>query len=162
MELQSSRWRPHQQVRVIAIGIARRRVAGQDDEILVMWVPDDSGAVKGARPPGGGVEFGELAADAVAREFREEFGTAIEVVGMPAVLENLFTHEEAAGHEVVFAYPVRLKSEHLYARNEIRVDDGCGEVALCSWHPVRAFVDGEVALYPEGIIEVLRQLLPPE
>jgi len=45
-------WRPEQRVRVVAIGIACRR-----DELLVMWVEDDAGALKGARPPGGAVEF---------------------------------------------------------------------------------------------------------
>ena len=61
-------WRPPARIRPLVIGLARR-----GDQLLVMRVCDDNGALKGARPPGGTVEFGESAAAAVAREFQEEF-----------------------------------------------------------------------------------------
>jgi hypothetical protein len=49
-----SRWRPVEAVRVVAIGIARR-----DDRMLAVEVLDDDDALKGWRPPGGGVDFME-------------------------------------------------------------------------------------------------------
>jgi len=156
MSEDGTRWRPEQRVRVVAIGIARRR-----DEVLVMWVEDDSGTVKGARPPGGAVEFGERAADALAREFHEEFGTGIEVAGAPVVLENLFSHEGAAGHEVVFVFPIRLESPALYDQDAMTVVEDHGPQVRCAWHPVAAFLEGEIALYPDGLDTVLPGLLVP-
>ncbi len=60
------------------------------------------------RPPGGEVEFGERAEDAVRREFREELGADVSVLGQIGVMENLFLHEGARGHEVVFLFLVAL------------------------------------------------------
>ena len=51
-----------------------------------MTVRDDQGNIKGYRPPGGGVEFGETAAEAVQREFTEELGFAIEIMELHCVL----------------------------------------------------------------------------
>ena len=47
------------------------------DELLLMVVRSDDGAIKGYRPLGGSIEFGERAADALKREFTEELGLAI-------------------------------------------------------------------------------------
>jgi hypothetical protein len=57
-----STWRPPSIVRPIAVGVVRRR-----DELLLMAVRDDDGTLKGWRPLGGAIEFGERAA-AVATE----------------------------------------------------------------------------------------------
>jgi ADP-ribose pyrophosphatase YjhB (NUDIX family) len=57
-------WRPPSIVRPIAIGIVRR-----GDELLLMVVRSDDGAIKGYRPLGGSIEFGERAAEALKREF---------------------------------------------------------------------------------------------
>ncbi|MEZ5670435.1 MAG: NUDIX domain-containing protein [Alphaproteobacteria bacterium] len=149
------RWRPQQRVRVIAIGIARHR-----DSILAMRVRDDSGRVKGCRPPGGAVEFGERAVEALGREFREEFGTGITVVGAPAVIENLYTHEGAAGYEIVFAFPIRLDPGWLQDQDEIRVDEGGNSGPVCAWYPIEALVRGAIELYPDGMRDLLPHLLP--
>ena len=53
-------WRPKPAIRVIAIGLHWR-----DDRLLAVEVNDDHGAVKGVRPLGGGVEFGETWRDAL-------------------------------------------------------------------------------------------------
>ena len=59
-----STWRPQQRVRVVVIGLAHR-----NNRLLVMRVLDDAGVLKGVRPPGGEVEFGERTEDALVREF---------------------------------------------------------------------------------------------
>lgn len=96
-------WRPQPSIRVKAIGLA-----WHDDLLLAAEVLDDAGRLKGVRPLGGAVEFGERWRTALVREFEEELGLAVEVVGEPIVLENIFTHEGARGHEIVFAADVRL------------------------------------------------------
>jgi len=77
------------------------------------------------------------------------------------VLENLFAHEGAAGHEVVFVFPIRLEAAELYAQDAMTVDEGHGPLVRCAWHPVGAFLDGRLALYPDGLCKLLPGLLPP-
>jgi ADP-ribose pyrophosphatase YjhB (NUDIX family) len=66
-------WRPAPVIRPIAIGVIRR-----DDRLLVMAVRDDHDNLKGWRPLGGTIEFGERAADALKREFIEELDQPIQ------------------------------------------------------------------------------------
>lgn len=47
-------WRPHPHVRVVAIGLHWR-----DGRLLAAEVRDDAGRLKGVRPLGGEIEFGE-------------------------------------------------------------------------------------------------------
>ncbi len=145
-----SLWRPPQHVRVVAIGLARR-----DDRLLVFRVLDDAGALKGVRPPGGGVEFGERAADALAREFREELDTGIAVEGPPVVVENLFDHEGARGHEIVFAYPVRLLDAAIYSRPAFTVREDNGIELEVEWLALEAPRSGRVALFPDGLLAAI-------
>jgi ADP-ribose pyrophosphatase YjhB (NUDIX family) len=86
------RWRPVPRVRPLALGLVRR-----DRRLLLVEVRDDAGCLKGWRPLGGGIEFGERAAEAVAREFREELAVEIAIEGTPEVYENLYEHEGARG-----------------------------------------------------------------
>ena len=60
--MNSSVWRPVQHIRPISIALIQR-----GSEILVMTVRDDQGKLKGYRPPGGGIDYGETAVDAVKR-----------------------------------------------------------------------------------------------
>jgi ADP-ribose pyrophosphatase YjhB (NUDIX family) len=73
-------------IRPIAIGIFRR-----DDQILVGHGHDVLKGEHFCRPPGGAIEFGECAADALRREIREEIHTEIKTPYLLAVLENTFT-----------------------------------------------------------------------
>jgi hypothetical protein len=77
-------WRPHPMIRVKALGLHWR-----GGRLLAMEVLDDAGRVKGVRPLGGTVEFGETAEAAVIREFREELGFDVEPVGQPRLMESL-------------------------------------------------------------------------
>ena len=96
-------WRPAPIIRTKAIGLA-----WHDGRLLAAEVRDDAGRLKGVRPLGGVIEFGERWRAALMREFEEELHLAVEVLGDPIVLENLFVHEEELGHEIVFAAEVRL------------------------------------------------------
>src|SRR5262245_26521423 len=92
-------WRQPQYVRPIAVALVRR-----GDELLLMAVHDDDGNGKGWRPLGGSIEFGERAADALKREFVEELGQAITEPTLLTVIENLYKHHGATGHEVVLVF----------------------------------------------------------
>ena len=62
-----------------------------------MAVRERGGVFLGWRPLGGGVEFGERAAEAVGREFVEEIGQALVDVRLLCVLENLFVYDGSRG-----------------------------------------------------------------
>ena len=98
------------------IGAVAVGVVEQDGHVLLepmaRWL--NTGLVW--RPIGGYIEFGEYAADAVVREFREELGRDVEVRGLIGVYENLVTFEPDAGpleiHEVAFLYELRFADHH--------------------------------------------------
>ena len=68
-------WRPAQNIRFKVLGLHWR-----GESVLAAEVPDDTGHVKGVRPLGGSVEFGETAEAALIREFQEELGLKIDIL----------------------------------------------------------------------------------
>ncbi|MFT5623572.1 MAG: hypothetical protein ACI8Z0_000060 [Lentimonas sp.] len=81
-------WRPQQNIQVKALGLVWRKGLLLASEIYL-----DDGTVKGVRPLGGRLEFGETWRDALVREFNEELSVTVEVVGEPMILENIYTHQ---------------------------------------------------------------------
>ncbi|HEX7639172.1 MAG TPA: NUDIX domain-containing protein [Burkholderiaceae bacterium] len=58
--------------------------------------------------PGGRVEAGETAAEAVQREMREELDTEVECVGLVAIVENFFDYRGRAQHGIELHFELRL------------------------------------------------------
>lgn len=140
-------WRPQPSIRVKAIGLA-----WHDDLLLAAEVLDDAGRLKGVRPLGGAVEFGERWRAALVREFEEELGLAVEVMGEPIVLENIFTHEGARGHEIVFAADVRLPPGTIQGKEAITFAEDDGTSCTARWFDLVTLDRPEgLALYPDGL-----------
>jgi 8-oxo-dGTP pyrophosphatase MutT (NUDIX family) len=78
------------------------------DRLLVYEGYDSVKDERFYRPLGGGIEFGELGAEAVAREVREELGATVSDVRFLGVLESVFTYAGEPGHELVLMYEVAL------------------------------------------------------
>lgn len=142
-------WRPPQQIRVKVIGLAWR-----GDALLAVEVLDDRGRIKGVRPPGGSVAFGETREQALDREFREELGCGVTMTGPWTVFENLYRHEGALGHEIVFAADIRLHDAALYDRDVIRFSEDDGTACTARWLRPSALPDGAV-LFPDGLAAAL-------
>jgi ADP-ribose pyrophosphatase YjhB (NUDIX family) len=142
-------WRPPQTIRAISIAVVYRGA-----EVLVMAVKDDSGALKGWRPLGGAIEFGESAREAVLREFVEETGHTIRCVKQLCVLENRYSHEATTGHEIVFVFLAEFVEFAGYATGAYTFLDG-GVANEVSWIPVHDFKRGAQRLYPEALKEYL-------
>jgi ADP-ribose pyrophosphatase YjhB (NUDIX family) len=133
-------------VRPISIGIVRR-----GSELLLMAVRADDGAIKGWRPLGGTIEFGERAADALKREFVEELGVAIEEPRLLSVLENLYRHHDAAGHEIVFVFETQLADDDAYRKSDFVFEDA-GMRNEVRWMELARFRTGEEQLFPVGLL----------
>lgn len=145
-------WRPRGHIRVIALGLHWR--AGR---LLAAEVRDDAGRLKGVRPLGGGVDFGETAAAALRREFMEELGVEIAISGAPMVMENIYRHEGAAGHEIAFLYPVSLPEGAFAAQERILLHEDDGTPACAGWYdPAELDLPDGPALFPAGLKPLLR------
>lgn len=142
-------WRPPQQIRAKVVGLAWR-----GDELLAMEVLDDRSRIKGVRPLGGGIGFGETREDALIREFREELGCGVTIAGPWTVFENIYRHEGALGHEIVFAADIRLHAAALYAREAIAFREDDGTACRAGWFAPHALPEG-IALYPDGLAAAL-------
>lgn len=137
-------------IRTVAVALCR---AG--DRILVERGYDPVRGQHFYRPIGGGVEFGERAAAAVAREWREEFGLTLQAPVLLGVLENQFTFEGRSGHEVVFVFTARVAEPRAYERDEFEAVDTDGARHVAVWVPLDALRSGPTPLRPSGLLELL-------
>jgi ADP-ribose pyrophosphatase YjhB (NUDIX family) len=138
-------------IRPIALAAVRR-----GDDLLVYEGVDRVSGRRIYRPLGGGVEFGERAADAVRRELLEELGAELAGVTLLGVLENVFQWEGRPHHEIAFVFAADLADRSFYERDELgRVLDADDEV---SWQPIARFVRPDPAvpaLLPPGLLALL-------
>lgn len=83
--------------RPIAIAVIRR----EDGALLVTSAVEPGTGRTLVRPPGGGIEQGETATDAVARELREELGLAVAGIAPLGIIEHRVTFAGRELHELV-------------------------------------------------------------
>jgi len=137
-------------IRVIAIAALVHR-----DHVLLAEGHDPVKGETFYRPLGGGVEFGERAAEAVVREFVEETGFEIEIVDSLGVVENLFIYRGQPGHEVVFEFAARF-SEGAAPPELATVEAIEGaETFLAKWLPMAEVLAGVHRVYPDALPERL-------
>ena len=147
-----TRWRPAAAIRVKVVGLAWR-----GSRLLATEVLTDAGDVYGVCPVGGAVEFGETREQALEREFQEELGCGVTIVGPWVVFENLYEHEGSPGHEFVFAANVQLKDASYYERDEVQLVESDGSVWTARWFLPFELPHG-VALFPDGLADQLAAL----
>jgi ADP-ribose pyrophosphatase YjhB (NUDIX family) len=137
-------------IRPIALAAIRR-----GDDLLVFEAHDPVKRETFYRPLGGGIEFGERAADALRREIREEIGVELDGVVLLGVLENIFIFSGRPGHEIAFIFTADITDTALYQRDTIGeiLDNDNGETV--TWQPLRRFAAGGAPLSPDGLFELL-------
>ena len=95
-------------IRAVAIAVIKRK-----NDVLAVACHDPVKNEKFYRLPGGGIEFGEKAAEALQREFKEEIGVEISVGKKLGVYENIFTFGNQKGHEVMILHEATLPPEYM-------------------------------------------------
>jgi 8-oxo-dGTP pyrophosphatase MutT (NUDIX family) len=143
------RWRPPQHIRVVVLGLVV-----ENGRFLAGDVPDDDGSLKGLRPLGGAVEFGETREQALHREFLEETGSTIAITGEWMLFENIFEHGGTTGHEIIFAAPVRILDPSFPRHEPHAFMDSMPTVAR--WHALDAIEAAGLPVFPAGILGALR------
>lgn len=140
-------WRPPQEIRVKAIGLHWRGM-----RLLAAEVLDDCGELKGVRPIGGTVEFGETLTEAMIREFREELGVRAAPTGSPLFFENIYMHEGVCGHEIVAAFDVMIAERNFEGLDRIEFRESDGSPVVARWFDLDELDhEGYPALYPSGL-----------
>ncbi|MCE6987701.1 NUDIX domain-containing protein [Dyadobacter sp. CY323] len=94
-------------------------------------------------PPGGGIQFGESAVEALQREFREETGLTVEVGELLFVNE----HIQAPLHAVELFFEIRSFQGVLSKGNDPEISNSgqiIEEVKFMGWNDIREFDSDQV------------------
>ncbi|QLG92919.1 NUDIX hydrolase [Pseudomonas yamanorum] len=108
------------------------------------------------RPVGGGIEFGETSAQAIAREVQEELVHAINSIRLLGTLENIFTYLGNPGHEIVQVYDAQFEDLSLYQRPHLDGQETDGTAFTVAWHDSSSFTS-QSPLVPNGLYEMLKE-----
>jgi ADP-ribose pyrophosphatase YjhB (NUDIX family) len=135
-------------IRPVAVGLLEH-----EGRLLVTHGVESTTGAAFYRPPGGAVDFGERAGDALRREFLEELDAALSEPRLLGVLENLFEFEGKMRHEVVFVLEAYFLNPKLYGQAEF-VPREPGRAAA-RWKPIEELLTGAVPLYPQGLARLL-------
>ena len=103
-------------------------------------------------PVGGGIDFGELAAAAAAREVQEEIGVEIKNPRLLGVLENIFTYNGELGHEVVFCFIDQIPSRDMVPSEGLESN---GESFPLRWLSRDELRSCPIPVYPDGILGLI-------
>ena len=131
--------------RVVALGLLLHH-----DHVLLTDAYDATSGEHFSRPIGGSVEVGERAAEAVVREYLEEFGLRVEVIAPLGVVENLFDYEGQPGHEIVFEFVLHFAAGATVEDFQplTSIEDGRH---VARWVPLAEALGGLSSLKPEGL-----------
>lgn len=141
----------NERVRAIAVGLLV-----QDGLVLAEEYAATAAHPTFLRAPGGGVEFGETADDAVRREFAEELGVVLDDARLLTVTQNIYDREGRRGHEIAFVFAVRCAElERLPLDARLPVADSHTSVG---WYRLDRLADGIPPFYPDGALRIAAQL----
>lgn len=109
------------------------------------------------RPLGGGIEFGESSQETICRELMEELSLEVDKSTLIylGTLENIFTFNGNAGHEIVLIYDGAFQEHEVYEQAVIMGQEANGESIRAVWMGLDEFGAGKSILYPTGLTSML-------
>lgn len=107
------------------------------------------------RPVGGGIEFGETSAEAIAREVQEELELTMADMRLLGTLESLFVYNGKPGHEIVQVYDATFIDPGVYEHAQIDGNESDGAPFTARWHDSSSFSE-QSPLVPKGLQDLLR------
>ena len=137
-------------IKTKVIGLAFR-----EGRLLAFEVTDDQGRLRGVRPLGGSIEYGETREEALAREFREELDTRIEIMGEWTTFESVYEKKGETRHEFLFAAPITLLDCEIPTEGGIIYPEGDGSLCTARWFEIEALARGEPTLFPDPLLPFL-------
>jgi len=142
-------------IRVVALAVIHRPSDGA--VLAIRFGPDDQNRTY-YRPAGGGVEFGERAADAVQREMLEELGQRVRVDRLLGVVENIYVADGERHHQIMFNWLVHFADETLYAQPEFHIHEDNGEEFDAYWVQVDELARLGIPFYPDALADLIRAI----
>lgn len=140
---------PKPRIRVIALGLIRN-----GSRILVSQGYDVVKQMAFYRALGGGIEFGETGEVALKREFQEEIQAELTQIQYLGCIENVFTYNGKAGHELIQLYQAALADPSFYQLEVVPGQEGSGSFSAV-WVEIELFQSGELRLVPEQCLDYL-------
>jgi predicted RNA-binding protein with PIN domain len=84
----------------------------------------------------------------------EELGEEIHNIRYLATVENLFTYEGEAGHEIIMIFDAEFQDSSIYEKEVVDVSEA-DVWYKAHWVSKDDLISGKVIVYPEGIKELL-------
>lgn len=148
-------WTPVQRITFRALALVWR-----GPELLMLRVDAQSGRVKGYRPMGGGVEFGETSEEAMRREIMEELNTTCTSITLRGYAENVYEINGATGHEIVAFYDVKIADESIFTLEQVPY----GPIAVAQTPQLsddfmvwRNPFNADLPVFPPAMLDILRK-----
>lgn len=110
------------------------------------------------RPLGGAIKFGETGAEALWREIKEEIGQELEDVRYLGLIENLFTCDGQAGHEIVLVYSGNFTDDAVLDTLQITGHEDDGSEIRVRWVDISYFNENPGLLVPEELMDILKRV----
>ena len=123
-------------------------------EILVAREEDSERGTDIWFPPGGGMDFGETAEEALRREVREELGAEIQNLRLLGVIEPRFQYAGEQHHHLVMIYEGMFSDPAMYDREDLVITEPTASLPA-EWRPLDDFAKGGRLLMPLGLYDLL-------